>query len=146
MSRGRVYIEIISGVRNADDSHPDIWPAVGVNAGDGGETRVLEVPVSIGFGTDMILAVGQHPDKVFAPEILMGLMPPGAGIGPDETIGLGLQMIISGVKGSCEHAITQALTRRGWTEIDQKRFITEIAERIDEAVKGVVFKSGVQQI
>jgi hypothetical protein len=77
---------------------------------------------------ELITQAAAHPDQLFAPEILT--MPPGTGLSAQSAQQLGLQLVISATRAALELAVWQSLDKRGWTNADKDRLLTEVSNQI----------------
>lgn len=121
-------VNVFSGIREPDAYHPELWAAVGVSQGDGIPDRYTDSRSAIEHGVELIVQAAQHPDVLFAPELLE--LPENGGLPAQAATSLGLQMIASGVKAALELGIWAELAERGWTDQDRDRFIDGVSQRM----------------
>lgn len=121
-------LDVFSGIREPDAFHKDRWAAIGIDMTGEGPTHVTEAVAAAEFGLEMVRKAAEHPDAIFAPEILD--LPKNGGITAQSATSLGLQMIFSSIKAMHELAIFQHLSQLGWTDKDKDRFLSDVSERL----------------
>jgi hypothetical protein len=124
-------LDIFSGIREPDEFHKDHWAAVGIDMNGKGPTHVTEATAAAEFGIEMIIKAAEHPESIFAPEILD--LPQNGGVTAKSVTSLGLQMIFSGIKAMHELAIYQVLAEMGWTDKDKDRLLSEVSEKMRDS-------------